>query len=134
MFPWRLLERRLMILRASSFSNVLSGNGPYSPDPGKRSAVTRELFLEQVMPVHEVQMGFVVFQLSLRAWGTRDANSRSACLSESMSADKQREAKRIIKAKTIIIMLVVVGSLTSKFSHSPELQVNTKQLTCKLES
>lgn len=73
------------------------------------------------MPVQEVQIGSVVFQLSLRTWGTRDANSRSACLSVSRSAGETNgESKRKTKAATILI-IDILNSLTSKFiAHSPD--------------
>lgn len=57
------------------------------------------------MPVQDVQIGIVVFQLSLRTWGTREANSRRACLSVSMSVGETNgESKRKTKAATIFIM------------------------------
>lgn len=84
--PPSKLERRLRVTSASSRPNVFSGSGPSKPNPGRRSAITRVESEVQVTPGQEVHTDELVFQLSLRAWGTELAKSRSASLSELSSA------------------------------------------------
>lgn len=73
---------------------VFSGMDPVNPIPGRWIPVTRVPFELQVTPTHEVQIeAESLFQLSLGACGTEEANSKRACLSE-FKSDASIKLKR----------------------------------------
>lgn len=74
------------------------------PTPGRWIAMTLVLFELHVTPTHELQTGAESFQLSLRACGILEANSKRACLSEFRSAitKTQKDSKKLNKSSTEI--------------------------------
>ena len=98
--PFKKLDLRLKIRRASSFPIVFGGIGPNSPRPGRWMAITLVPSLLQVMPTQEVQIGTVEFQFSFRTCGTAEANRSRASESEVRSAVVTRRlcSRRVIPA------------------------------------
>lgn len=63
--PLSRLDRRLRILRESSFPSVLAGIGPKSPTPGSLRAITCVWFKSHFTPIQE-QTGMAGLQFSFR--------------------------------------------------------------------